>query len=169
MNRATSVFQAANEWGIGVERYGINDVHPEGIALATSIMNNYLAGSKSSGGVSTRPGSSEITTSAGSYAGGGYVRKHSAGGTVNEPVFGFGANSGMPYSFAENGPEYVGPLSGNGGGNMMQPMTSYQGQQLIQYLQQLVTQGAQLPYNLSAAQKGTMKTGQSRGYFATGG
>jgi hypothetical protein len=39
MMSATSVSQAANEWGVGVERYGIDDVHAEGIALATSIMN----------------------------------------------------------------------------------------------------------------------------------
>ena len=39
MMGATSVSQAANEWGVGVERYGIDDVHAEGIALATSIMN----------------------------------------------------------------------------------------------------------------------------------
>ena len=40
MKGATSVLQAANEWGKGVERYGINDVHAEGLALATSIMNS---------------------------------------------------------------------------------------------------------------------------------
>jgi hypothetical protein len=37
MFQATSVAQAANEWGKGVERYGINDVHSEGITLATQI------------------------------------------------------------------------------------------------------------------------------------
>lgn len=40
MLSATSVLQAANEWGKGVERYGINDVHAEGVALATSFMNS---------------------------------------------------------------------------------------------------------------------------------
>jgi hypothetical protein len=38
MFRATSVLQAANEWGVGVERFGINDVHPAGVALASSFM-----------------------------------------------------------------------------------------------------------------------------------
>jgi hypothetical protein len=38
MFQATSVLEAANEWGKGVERYGINDVHPEGIALASAFM-----------------------------------------------------------------------------------------------------------------------------------
>ena len=37
MFQAGSVLQAANEWGVGVERFGINDVHPEGIALASQI------------------------------------------------------------------------------------------------------------------------------------
>jgi hypothetical protein len=38
MFQAGSVLQAANEWGVGVERFGINDVHPEGVALASSFM-----------------------------------------------------------------------------------------------------------------------------------
>lgn len=37
MMNAASVTQAAWEWGRGVERFGIPDVHPEGIALATQI------------------------------------------------------------------------------------------------------------------------------------
>lgn len=40
MKSATSVYQAAEEWGKGVERYGIDDVHAEGVALATSFMNS---------------------------------------------------------------------------------------------------------------------------------
>lgn len=40
MDKATSVLEAANLWGKGVERYGINDVHPQGLALATSFMNS---------------------------------------------------------------------------------------------------------------------------------
>jgi hypothetical protein len=40
MMSATSVEQAAYEWGQGVERYGISDVHPEGIALAETFMNS---------------------------------------------------------------------------------------------------------------------------------
>jgi nucleoid DNA-binding protein len=38
MESSRSVFDAANLWGKGVERYGINDVHSQGIALATQIM-----------------------------------------------------------------------------------------------------------------------------------
>jgi cell wall-associated NlpC family hydrolase len=38
MFRSTSVFDAANLWGRGVERFGINDVHPQGVALASSFM-----------------------------------------------------------------------------------------------------------------------------------
>lgn len=37
MAGATSVHQAAEIWGQHVERYGIDDVHPEGVALAQSI------------------------------------------------------------------------------------------------------------------------------------
>lgn len=37
MMRAGSVLAAANIWGKGVERYGINDVHAEGLALAKQI------------------------------------------------------------------------------------------------------------------------------------
>jgi hypothetical protein len=37
MSGATSIDQSAEIWGQHVERYGIDDVHPEGIALAASI------------------------------------------------------------------------------------------------------------------------------------
>ena len=38
MNKASSVLQAANEWGRGVERFGINDVHPFAVRLAEQII-----------------------------------------------------------------------------------------------------------------------------------
>lgn len=38
MKRAASVSDAAYLWGKGVERYGVSDVHSEGIRLATSFM-----------------------------------------------------------------------------------------------------------------------------------
>lgn len=37
MQNAASVLDAANIWGIQVERYGINDVHPQGVAEAKAI------------------------------------------------------------------------------------------------------------------------------------
>lgn len=46
MFRATSILQAANLWGKGVERYGINDVHSQGLALATQIANKYAMGTR---------------------------------------------------------------------------------------------------------------------------
>lgn len=46
MMGATSVLQAANLWGHGVERFGINDVHSTGLSLATSIMNSYAVGTR---------------------------------------------------------------------------------------------------------------------------
>ena len=36
------------------------------------------------------------------------------GGRINEPVFGFGLNSGESYSFGEKGPEMVAPIMGGG-------------------------------------------------------
>lgn len=44
------------------------------------------------------------------------IRQHAAGGMITEPVFGFGATSGMPYSFGEHGPEPVGSNISNMGG-----------------------------------------------------
>ena len=37
MRRASTVYQAAEEWGRGVERYGIDDVHATGVHLAGQI------------------------------------------------------------------------------------------------------------------------------------
>lgn len=44
MKRAKSVQQAALEWGHGVERFGVSDVHPFGVRLATQIMNQRAHG-----------------------------------------------------------------------------------------------------------------------------
>jgi phage-related protein len=38
MEGVGTVLEAANLWGHGVERFGINDVHPQGLALATQFM-----------------------------------------------------------------------------------------------------------------------------------
>lgn len=56
MNRARSVEQAAWEWGRGVERFGIPDVHPFGIRLATQIMNGMANGGLVKGKVFDRGG-----------------------------------------------------------------------------------------------------------------
>jgi hypothetical protein len=42
----------------------------------------------------------------------GHGHGYASGGVVSEPVFGFGAISGDPYSFGERGPELVSPLTG---------------------------------------------------------
>lgn len=47
MEVAKSVLAAANIWGKRVERYGINDVHSTGLALASSFMNMGGSGAKS--------------------------------------------------------------------------------------------------------------------------
>jgi hypothetical protein len=88
------------------------------------------------------------------------VKPFSSGGTISEPVYGFGANSGTPYSFAENGPEMITPgLNTNGNDNFMQPMTQSQGQALLQALNTLVQQGQQLPYALTKVQQGGLGAG----------
>ena len=39
-----SVLAAANIWGQKVERFGVNDVHPAGVALATQLMSKFAKG-----------------------------------------------------------------------------------------------------------------------------
>lgn len=83
MKNATSVLEAANLWGRGVERFGINDVHATGLALAKQI-----AGLRR----------------------GGKVSKLGRGGTISEPVVGIGASGGT-YVLGESGDEDVIPGS----------------------------------------------------------
>jgi Transglycosylase SLT domain len=100
----------------------------------------------------------------------GTYEGYSAGGMVPEPVFGYGKYSGMPYSFAENGPEYVGPISGNGAASTgLPPITMYQGQAIVQALQQQNKLLAQMPYSQAQAITQANATGVRRGYFATAG
>lgn len=82
MNQATSVGSAAELWMKGIERAGISDVHAEGIAAATSIMNNVEQGKKTAGGV-TQVGNGEITTAAGTFAKGGMIPGFAAGGSTD--------------------------------------------------------------------------------------
>lgn len=158
MKSASSVAEAAWEWGRGVERFGIPDVHPEGIALATSFMNS---------GGATQP----AQTTANVIGRVSRSKPHSAGGKVSEPVFGIGAYSGMPYSFAENGePEYVGPLSGNGTGQpQMQPMTATQGQTLIAQNDQLIKLWQQFPQALGMAMSRGGGNGVRHGFYGAQG
>lgn len=71
MFRATSVAQAAQEWGKGVERFGVSDIHSQGIQLASSFMGK-----------------------------GGKVRGYRLGGMLPEDVLGIGS-SGRRYSIGE--------------------------------------------------------------------
>lgn len=88
MKSSSSVFDAANLWGVGVERFGINDVHPQGVAAATAIMNNV---SRSGAANRSNPGQAAVALHAhqGGRANGGPVR----------------ANSW--YTVGENGPELL--------------------------------------------------------------
>jgi hypothetical protein len=95
---------------------------------------------------------------------------YSAGGMVSEPVFGLGLNSGRGYSFAEHGPEYVGPISGTGAPTAgLPPITLYQGQQLIQQNGQIIKLMQQQPYAYAQALTQANGQGVRRGYFATSG
>jgi hypothetical protein len=99
----------------------------------------------------------------------GTFRGYSAGGMVPEPVFGIGA-SGRGYSFAENGPEYVGPLSGNGSASAGMPgLNQYQGNTLIQQFGQMIKLMQQQPYAYAQALTQANGQGVRRGYFATSG
>jgi hypothetical protein len=159
MNQATSVLAAANLWGKGVERYGINDVHAEGITLATSILNGYKAGNNSTSG--TQAAANAIGKA-------GQVKPHSTGGVINEPVYGYGANSGMAYSFAENGqPEYVsnGGQMAAGASAGMPGATSYQMSTLIGLIQTMVKQNQQMPQAMGQALSQSAGSGVHHGFF----
>jgi hypothetical protein len=110
MEGASSILEAANLWGKGVERYGINDVHAEGLDLAAQIMG------QSPTQIAAQ--TAAANTSAGSFNGYAYAN----GGWINETVLGKGMRSGSNYLFGENGPEWVVPQnrmvsgSSDGGG-----------------------------------------------------
>lgn len=172
MNKATSVFQAANEWGKGVERYGINDVHAEGIALAQGILNAYTKGGAQivngtvNGGVTAGTGSG-IVANGYSYAQGGRVRPYSTGGTINEPVSGVGSYSGLPYSFGESGPEIVSnagqaAAAGNSG---MQGATNIGQQTLINQNNAILKALQQLPNTLGKAIGASGRSGVQHGFY----
>lgn len=167
-----SISSLAQLWGKGVERYGINDVHATGVNEATSIMNNLSSGVTGIGtGVVTNPGSSQITTSAGTYALGGLVRGHSAGNAyITEPTLGIGLNSGQLSSFGENGPEAIlnqGQLAA-GSGNGMPGATQYGQQTTNQLLMQLVQLIRQQPQQTARTLKNGMGAGANHGAYAAG-
>lgn len=112
MRGATSILDAANLWGKGVERYGINDVHSTGLALAAEIM----GGSTVSVNKKTGIGTSQVT---GEQTFNGY--SYDNGGLIPEPVQGYGLRTGKDYMFHAN--EWVTPSgrhisNGSGGGDV---------------------------------------------------
>ena len=142
METAPNVAAAANIWGPKVERFGINDVHPEGIALATQIMN--------------AASTSANTKTATKKAMGGLIKGFSQGGWINEKVVGVGTSSGMPYSFAENGPEKITPASGSASGPM--GMSADQAERLI----------AAVERNTMATISGDRQTNKNLGHVGRG-
>lgn len=104
------------------------------------------------------------------YSGGGQVKPYSAGGMVSEPVLGRGVHSGMPYSFAENGPEYVGPLSGSAGSGASDAgLTRFALNRIATLMEQQNKMLAQQPYSMAQALTQANGSGVRRGYFATSG
>ncbi len=92
---------------------------------------------------------------------------YSAGGTLNEPVFGIGKHTGTPYSFAERGPERISPASGaqtSGGG-----ISPAQFQQLIDEVRNLNQTTSQQGRSYARQLNGSAAQGVRRGYFATSG
>jgi F0F1-type ATP synthase membrane subunit b/b' len=111
------------------------------------------------GGGTTAAKKAAVTAGANAIAKAGQ-KPHTAGGTISEPVYGFGQNSGMPYSFAENGPEMITPGMDTGGNdNYMQPITQTQGMTIVNLLQTLAQQGQQLPYALTKVQQAGLGAG----------
>ena len=98
---------------------------------------------------------------------GGIIRPNSGGGVINEPVLGYGMNSGIPYSFAENGqPEFVSNQSHSVTAQPgMQPATNIGQQQLISLMQMLVKQNQQLPYAIGGAVSQGAGNGVKHGYY----
>jgi phage-related protein/cell wall-associated NlpC family hydrolase len=66
MMKSTSILDAANLWGKGVERYGINDVHSTGLTLAAQI-----AGQNSA---QIAAGQQAVNTQSGSFNGYAYAK-----------------------------------------------------------------------------------------------
>jgi hypothetical protein len=148
---------------VGTAQAGAKAAVSTASALAASIPKISLGSLAKGGWIAPQ------TAGGAGWRSGAGVKPHSAGGMISEPVVGFGTQSGIPYSFAENGPEMVSPANGADTNNFMQPMTQSQGQQLLNALNQLVQQGQQLPANLAAVQKNGLTTGMRRGVFNTGG
>lgn len=99
MNQATSILEAANLWGRGVERFGINDVHGPGLALAAQILGSGARGIKGINAMAGNP-------------------------TPLKPGFFAGGTDGAPSGWAwvgEEGPELV---NFNGGETVLDNDTS---------------------------------------------
>lgn len=94
---------------------------------------------------------------------------YSAGGTLNEPVFGIGKHTGTPYSFAEHGPERFAPASGAQGPDSGGGISQQQFAQLIQEVRNLNQTQSQQGRSYARTLNGSAAQGLRRGYFATSG
>ena len=156
MNKATSLYAAAQLWGKGVERYGINDVHPWGLGIAQGLLNSYNTSHKN------------IPAGSGGMARGGRVKPYSAGGMITEPVAGIGLSSGNQYTFGENGFEQVVPGGLSSAGSPGMPSATQYGQMTTNdLLQQVVNLLKQQPQNTKRAISGSLARGANRGFGGT--
>lgn len=152
LNSAGSPIAAGNVWSrYEAPAVPLSDTRPQ---IAMQIYSQLAGG----GGPVAVPGGG------GKGPGGGHHL--SSGGFVNEPVYGFGQYSGLPYSFAESGPEQVIP-----GGKatqpapMVQPMTTHQGGHILCALQAMVKLLQQMPYAYAKALSQGGGNGVRHGYY----
>ena len=99
---------------------------------------------------------------------GGQVKPHAGGGVISEPVYGIGANSGTPYSFAENGqPEFVSNASQAAatGTPGMQGATNIGQQTIINQNNMMIKLLQQLPYAFANGLATGAGNGVKHGYY----
>lgn len=147
-NIAAAINYAMHVYGPSLMSGGKGIGSGHGYAMGGPIMPLSLAVPKSSQGFRTRP--------------------HSAGGMLTEPVYGTGAYSGIPYSFAEGGPEYVGPISGAGapGNGGIEGMNVHQGHAVVSTLATMVKLLQQMPYTFARGVSNGMGAGVRQGYWS---
>ena len=73
------------------------------------------------------------------------VKHFAQGGTLWEPVVGFGTRSGGAYAFAEHGPETVTPGAQGGGGDMVSELRALRGQ-----MDKLIQTTASVPHGVTS-------------------
>jgi hypothetical protein len=95
------------------------------------------------------------------------IRPHSAGGMLQEPIFGRGAFSGLPYSFAENGPEQIVPGGASTQPAPQQPGATQYGQaKTNELLVTMIKLLHQMPYSYAKAMNSSNSRGVQHGHYS---